>query len=150
TDGPDVRAGPRRQAAARAALRADLGLRRCLPPRLDAVRGAGVCRRGGSGAAGGAVDVADEPRSAPGRGRAGPGRPLPTLAPQACLLVQVPNPLTVHHDILARGLRRHLAYGDRAWRLLPRLLLAAVRHPLPARHDERAGYRRDPPAALCR
>src|SRR5947209_13055532 len=51
----------------------------------------------------------------------------------------MPHARAIHPQFLARWLWRRVPHGFRAWYLLPRLLLAPVRDPLPARHHE---YRR--------
>ena len=67
------------------------------------------------------------------------GGPLPAHALEGLVPLEVPHAHHLHHDIVARRCCGRAAHGIAPRRLLPRLLLAPVRHPVPARHHE---YRR--------
>ena len=67
------------------------------------------------------------------------GGSLPAHAFEGPVPLEVPHAHHLHHDIVARRCRGRAAHGIAPRCLLPRLLLAPVRHPVPARHHE---YRR--------
>jgi predicted metal-binding membrane protein len=61
---------------------------------------------------------------------------LSPLKVEDCLPREMPGASELPDDVMARRHARGGSHGDGSWRLVPRLLLAAVRHPVPARHDE--------------
>ncbi|KAF0212175.1 MAG: metal-binding transmembrane [Methylocystaceae bacterium] len=62
---------------------------------------------------------------------------LPAHAVERTLPDQMPHADQLHHDLLARGDARRLADGRAPRRLVPWLLLDALRDHVSARHDER-------------
>src|SRR5260221_4138323 len=70
----------------------------------------------------------------------GRSRPLPAVAIEGSVPLQVPHADRLHHDLMAGWDRRGVADGHAARCVLPWLLLAAVRASVPAWHDE---HRRD-------
>jgi len=78
-------------------------------------------------------------RGPPWRNSARRGGPLPAHALEGLVPLEVPHAHHLHHDIVARRCRGRDEHGVAARCLLPRLLLAPVRHPVSARHHE---YRR--------
>ena len=67
------------------------------------------------------------------------GGSLPAHAFEGLVPLEVPHAHNLHHDIMARRCCGRAAHGIAPRCLLSRLLLAPVRHPVPARHHE---YRR--------
>src|SRR5262249_42909528 len=78
-------------------------------------------------------------RGAHRRGSHHTGRYLPAHALEGPVPLKVPHTHYLHHDIVARRGRRGAAHGPASRRVLPWLLLASVRYPVPTRHHE---YRR--------
>src|SRR4051812_42698670 len=73
------------------------------------------------------------------RGGARRGGSLPAHAVEGLVPLEVPHAHHLRRDIMARRCCGRAAHGIAPRCLLPRLLLASFRHPLPARHHE---YRR--------
>ena len=74
-----------------------------------------------------------------GGGGTSRGGSLPAHAFEGLVPLEVPHAHNLHHDIVARRRCGRAAHGIAPRCLLSRLLLAPVRHPVPARHHE---YRR--------
>src|SRR6266852_6216169 len=82
------------------------------------------------------VQAGKRHRGACRRGCARRGGALPTHAFEGLVPLEVPHAHHLHHDIVARRCCGRAAHGITARCLLPRLLLAPVRHPVPARPHE--------------